>query len=152
MDLCDRKITGWSLSDGMSTDDLSNSEQATQITLGAWKMAVKNRNIEEGVIFNSDRDVQYDSKKFVNVLDSNKKIIRSMSRKGNCWDNAIAESFFKSLKTGLIYGNKLISKEEMKLEIFEYTEIWYNRKSRHSALNYPTIEEFNNQINSKNVA
>ena len=54
----------------MSTDDPSNSEQATQTTLGAWKMAVKNRNIEEGVIFNSDRGVQYDSKKFVNVLDS----------------------------------------------------------------------------------
>ena len=84
-----------------------------------------------------------------------------MSRKGNCWDNAVAESFFKSLKTELIYGNKLISKEQMKLEIFEYIEIWYNRKRRHcfayslsleSALNYATIEEFNNQINYKNVA
>ena len=55
-----------------------------------------------------------------------------MSRKGNCWDNAVAESFFKSLKTELIYGNKLISKEHMKLEIFEYIEIWYNRKRRNS--------------------
>ena len=136
----------------MSTDDSSNSEQATRTTLEAWKMAVKNRNIEEGVIFHSGRGVQYASKKFVNVLDYCKKINRSMSRKENCWDNAIAESFFKSLKTGLIYGNKLISKEEIKLEIFEYTKIWYNRKTRHSALNYPTIEEFNNQINSKNVA
>jgi putative transposase len=143
MDLYDRKIIGWSLSDGMSTDET---------TLGAWKMAVKNRNIEEGLIFHSDRGVQYASKKFVNVLDSYKKITRSMSRKGNCWDNAVAESFFKSLKTELIYGNKLISKERMKLEIFEYIEIWYNRKRRHSALNYATIEEFNNQINYKNVA
>ncbi len=75
-----------------------------------------------------------------------------MSRKGNCWDNAVAESFFKSLKTELIYGNKLISKEQMKLEILEYIEIWYNRKTRHSALNYKNIEEFNNQINYKNVA
>lgn len=143
MDLYDRKIIGWSLSDGMSTDET---------TLGAWKMAVKNRNIEEGLIFHSDRGVQYASKKFVNVLDSYEKITRSMSRKGNCWDNAVAESFFKSLKTELIYGNKLISKEQMKLEIFEYIEIWYNRKRRHSALNYATIEEFNNQINYKNVA
>ncbi|MFV8369576.1 IS3 family transposase [Flavobacterium sp. LB2R40] len=143
MDLYDRKIIGWSLSDGMSTDET---------TLGAWKMAIKNRNIEEGLIFHSDRGVQYASKKFVNVLDSYKKITRSMSRKGNCWDNAVAESFFKSLKTELIYGNKLISKEQMKLEIFEYIEIWYNRKRRHSALNYATIEEFNNQINYKNVA
>ena len=75
-----------------------------------------------------------------------------MSRKENCWDNAVAESFFKSLKTELIYGNKLISKEQMKLEVFEYIEIWYNRKRRHSALNYATIEEFNNQIKYKNVA
>ena len=71
-----------------------------------------------------------------------------MSRKGNCWDNAVAESFFKSLKTELIYGNKLIFKERMKLEIFDpsdneqakqYIDIWYNRKRRHSALNYVTI-------------
>ena len=68
-----------------------------------------------------------------------------MSRKGNCWDDAVGDSFFRSLKTELIYGNKLISKEQMKLEIFEYIEIWYNRKRRHSALNYATIEEFNNQ-------
>jgi putative transposase len=143
MDLYDRKIILWSLSDKMSTEET---------TLEAWKMAVKNRDIDEGLIFHSDRGVQYARKKFVNVLYSYKKVIRSMSRKGNCWDNAVAESFFKSLKTELIYGNKRISKEQMKLEIFEYIEIWYNRKRRHSALNYATIEEFNNQINYKNVA
>lgn len=143
MDLYDRKIIGWSLSDGMSTEETA---------LGAWKMAIKNRDIKNDLIFHSDRGVQYASKKFVNVLDSYKKITRSMSRKGNCWDNAVAESFFKSLKTELIYGNKLISKEQMKLEIFEYIEVWYNRKRRHSALNYANIEEFNNQIKYKNVA
>ncbi|WP_244199314.1 IS3 family transposase [Flavobacterium psychrolimnae] len=111
MDLHDSKIIGWSLSDGMSTDET---------TLLALKMAVKNRNIEKGLIFHSDGGVQYASKKFVSVLDSYKKITRSMSRKGNCWDNAVAESFFKSLKTELIYGNKLITKEQMKPEIFEY--------------------------------
>lgn len=57
----------------------------------------------------------------------------------------MAESFFKSLKTELIYGHKLITKEKMELEIFEYIEIWYNKKRRHSTLNYQTIEEFNNQ-------
>jgi putative transposase len=86
-------------------------------------MAVKNRDIDESLIFHSDRVVQYASKKFVNVLDSYKKVILSMSRKGNCLDNAVAESFFKSLKTELIYSNKRISKEQMKLEIFEYIEI-----------------------------
>ena len=75
-----------------------------------------------------------------------------MSCKGNCWNNEVAESFFKSLKTELIYGNKLISKEQTKLEIFEFIEIWYNRKRRHAALNYATFEEFNNQINYKNEA
>ena len=63
------------------------------------------------------------------------------------YDKAIKEKAVQ-----LIYGNKLISKKQMKLEIFEYIEIWYNRKRRHSALNYATIEEFNNQINYKNVA
>lgn len=89
-------------------------------------MAVKNRNIEQGLIFHSDKGVQFASKKFVNVHDSYKKITLSMSRKGNCWDNTVAESFFKSLKTELIYRNKLISIEQMKLEVFEYIEIWYN--------------------------
>ncbi len=143
IDLFDRKIIGWSLSNGMSTDETS---------LSAWKMAIKNRPLTNGLIFHSDRGIQYANHKFANMLKSY-KITRSMSRKGNCWDNAVAESFFKSLKTELIYGNKLITKDQMKLEIFEYIEIWYNRKRRHSALNYMTIQEFNNQtIIYKNVA
>ena len=143
MDLYDRKIIGWSLSDGMSTNET---------TLTSWKMAIRNRNIQAGLIFHSDRGVQYANNKFANVLESY-KVTRSMSRKGNCWDNAVAESFFKSLKTELIYGNKLINNEQMKLQIFEYIEIWYNQKRRHSALNYMTINEFNNQSNIyKNVA
>ena len=85
MDLYDRKIIGWSLSDGMSTNET---------TLASWKMAIKNRNIETGLIFHSDRGVQYANNKFANVLESY-KVTRSMSRKGNCWDNAVAESFFK---------------------------------------------------------
>lgn len=143
IDLYDRKIIGWSLSETMSTQDT---------ILSAWRMATRNRNVEQGLIFHSDRGVQYANNKFANVLNSYKKITRSMSRKGNCWDNAVAESFFKSLKTELIYGNKLISKKQMKLEIFEYIEIWYNKKRRHSALKYATIDEFNNQFNYKNVA
>ena len=143
MDLYDRKIIGWSLSDGMSTNEK---------TLASWKMAIRNRNIQTGLIFHSDRSVQYANNKFANVLKSY-KVTRSMSRKGNCWDNAVAESFLKSLKTELIYGNNLIYKEQMKLQIFEYIEIWYNQKKRHSALNYMTIKEFNNQTNNyKNVA
>lgn len=143
MDLYDRKIIGWSLSDGMGTNET---------TLASWKMAIRNRNVKKGLIFHSDRGVQYANNKFANVLDSY-KVTRSMSRTGNCWDNAVAESFFKSLKTELIYGNKLISKEQMKLQVFQYIEVWYNQKRRHSALKYMTIKEFNNQSNNyKNVA
>ena len=90
-------------------------------------MAIRNRNVQKGLIFHSDRDIQYANKKFVNTIESY-DVIRSMSRKGNCFDNGVAESFFKSLKTELIYGNKLITKEQMKLEVFEYIEIWYNKK------------------------
>ena len=115
-------------------------------------MAVKNRPIKKGLLFHSDQGVQYATKKFTNTIESY-KVIRSMSRKGNCWDNAVAESFFKSLKTELIYGNKLISKQQMELEIFEYIEIWYNKRRRHRTLNYKTIEEFNNlNLTYKNVA
>lgn len=143
IDLFDRKVIGWSLSTGMSTAETS---------LAAWKMAVKNRKLGNELIFHSDRGVQYASKKFTNTLEFY-GVKRSMSRKGNCWDNAVAESFFKSLKTELIYGNKLITREQMELEIFEYIEIWYNKKRRHSTLNYRTIDEFNNQNKIyKNVA
>ena len=142
IDLYDRKIIGWSLSNGMSTEETS---------LAAWKMAIKNRRLREGLIFHSDRGVQYASNKFVKTIESY-GVIRSMSRKGNCWDNAVAESFFKSLKTELIYGNKLITKEKMELEVFEYIEIWYNKKRRHGTLNYQTIEEFNSQKIHQNAA
>lgn len=137
IDLYDRKVIGWSLSKGMSAEETN---------LSAWRMAVKNRPVAKGLIFHSDRGVQYACNSFANTVESY-GVIRSMSRKANCWDNAVAESFFKSLKTELIYGNKLISSQQMQLEIFEYIEIFYNKERRHSALDYNTIEEFNNQNN-----
>lgn len=136
LDLYDRKCIGWSISDGMKTEDTS---------LAAWQMAIKHRQLSAGLIFHSDRGVQYACEKFSNMLDSYKIVIRSMSRKGNCWDNAVAESFFKTLKSEQIYGNKLVSKEQMRLELFEYIEIWYNRERRHSTLGNLTIEQFNNK-------
>lgn len=144
IDLYDRKCIGWSISDGMSAEETS---------LAAWKMAIKNRGITKGLVFHSDRGVQYACEKFANTLDSHKIITRSMSRKGNCWDNAVAESFFKSLKSEQIYGNKLVPKDQMKMDLFEYIEIWYNRERRHSAIGNKTIEEFWRQkINRENVA
>ena len=103
-------------------------------------------------VLHSDQVWQYQHKYYQKKL-ADYGIIQRMSRKGNCWDNAVAESFFKSLKTELIYGNKLVTKEQMEIDVFEYIEIWYNKKRRHRALNYKTIEEFNNQNQFyKNVA
>jgi transposase InsO family protein len=141
IDLEDRKVIGWSHSEGLS---------AEQTTLSALTMAIKNRPPPKGLIFHSDRGVQYTCSSFVNLLASY-GIIQSMSRKGDCWDNAVAESFFKTLKSELIYGNKLVSKEQMKAMLFEYVEIYYNQNRRHSALGNLTIKEFEN-LNHKNVA
>src|SRR5699024_1509621 len=113
----------------------------------------KNRNISKGLIFHSDRGVQYACEKFTNTLDSYKMITRSMSRKGNCWDNAVAESFFKTLKAEHIYGNKLVLKTLRQKDLFEYIEIWYNRERRHSAIGNLTIQEFwNKKSKLKNAA
>jgi putative transposase len=133
MDLFDRKIIGWSLSNGMSTKET---------TIPALEMAVSNRKITKELIFHSDRGVQYANKLFTNKLDSYKFVRRSMSLRENHTDNAVAESFFTSFKAELINGNKLLTRKEMKAEVYEYIENWYNKKRRHSFLGYKTIEEF----------
>lgn len=132
LDLFDRNPIGWCVSDRMNASDT---------VIPAILMASKRRQFKEGMIFHSDRGVQYASKNTVNLLQSF-GMRQSMSRKGNCWDNAVAESFFKSFKTELVYGMKLKSKEEMRICIFEYIEVWYKRQRRHSALENLTIKEF----------
>ncbi|MFD1604132.1 IS3 family transposase [Flavobacterium artemisiae] len=133
MDLFDRKIIGWILSTKMST-------KAT--ILPAWKMAVKNRKITKNLIFHSDRGVQYANKIFATTLDSYKCVIRSMSRRQNHNDNAVCESFFSSFKRELINGNKLLARKQMRADVYEYIENWYNKERRHTFLDYKTIEEF----------
>ena len=141
MDLYDRKIIGWALSDNMTTKDT---------IMAAWVMAINNRPIIRPLIFHSDRGIQYSSNEFRSVLDG-ETVTQSMSRKGNCWDNAVAENFFKILKSELIYHRYYLNHWYAKNEIFEFIEIWYNRKRRHSYLGYFTPEEFGNNI-LKNVA
>lgn len=146
IDLFDRKVVGWSLSETMKTCDT---------TVPAFKMALQNRNIanDHKFIFHSDRGVQYACDEFVLETKKYNNLTRSMSRKGNCWDNAVAESFFKTLKVELIYQNRYDIKSAAKLSIFEYIETWYNRKRRHKYLNNLTIEEYHKLINhSKNAA
>ena len=132
MDLADRKVIGWALSETM---------KASATSVAAFNMAIKNRPVTAELIFHSDRGVQYACTEFKSLLESNRNIIRSMSRKGDCWDNAVAESFFKTLKCDIIYGTKFQSVEEAKLEVFKYIEIWYNKKRLHSSLGYKTPEE-----------
>jgi len=131
MDLYDRKIIGWALSKNMSTIDT---------VIAAWRMALINRPISSELTFHSDRGVQYASIEFREALG--KSVRQSMSRKGNCWDNAVAESFFKIIKSEMIYHNKYISTQQAKIEVFEFIEIWYNRKRRHSYLGYLTPDEY----------
>ena len=130
MDLYDRKIIGWSM---------SASLKASQTVIPAWRMATVNRPFFKGMIFHSDRGVQYACNEFRTELDKN--IRQSMSRKGNCWDNAVIESFFKILKSETNY-KKYESLNQAKKELFEFIEVWYNRKRIHSALGYLSPNQF----------
>lgn len=139
IDLFDRKPIGYSISQGM---------KAEETVIPALKMALTVRVKNPNLIFHSDRGTQYACTLTANYIKSF-NVTQSMSRKGDCWDNAVAESFFKTLKVELLYGNKLSSYEETKLSIFEYIEVWYNRKRRHSALKNMTPDEFLNEYNNK---
>jgi putative transposase len=147
IDLHDRKVIGWALSDRMYTK---------QTSIAALKMALINRPIkpEHKLIFHSDRGIQYACDEFVTEISKHKNIIRSMSRKANCWDNAVAESFFKTLKTELVYHHKYTTRQQAELSIFEYIETFYNTIRRHKQLNNLTIKEYNKLINNnlKNAA
>ena len=133
IDLADRKVVGWSLSETMKAD---------HTVVPAWKMATKNRPIASKLIFHSDRGVQYACHEFRNLLKAHPLVTQSMSRKGNCWDNAVAESFFKTLKAESIYATEPTTMAETKVDVFEFIEIWYNRKRMHASLGYSTPTEY----------
>jgi putative transposase len=131
IDLHSRRVVGWAMSKSLATATL----------LQAFWMAVVRRGAPEGLIFHSDRGVQYASMRFRNVLRE-KRFIQSMSRKGNCWDNACAESFFKSLKSELIGTTIYESRKAAMQAIFEYIEVFYNRTRLHSTLDYRSPIEY----------
>ena len=122
MDLYSRRIIGWSFDETMTVELIEQ----------ALNMAFDSRNASPGLIVHSDRGVQYRAQKYIDRLTS-KGCRISMSRKGNCWDNAPMESFFGRLKVELIYAKDFQSIEEARSGIFSYIEIFYNRKRRHSA-------------------
>jgi len=131
LDLFDRKIVGWALSTNMTTENT---------VIAAWRMAIRNRPVKQ-VLFHSDRGVQYASHEFRKEI-AHHEAIQSMSRKGNCWDNAVAENFFKILKSEMVYHLEYQSILHAKNDVFEFIEIWYNRKRIHSYLGYKTPEEY----------
>jgi len=142
VDLYDRKVIGWALSESMKTADT---------TIPAWQMALKNRPITDELIFHSDRGVQYACHAFTRLLKNSPSVLQSMSGKGNCWDNAVAESFFKTLKSEMVYQQEFTTREAAKRSIFEYIEIWYNRQRRHSTLGYLSPFEYN-RVHFQHVA
>lgn len=129
IDLFDRKVIGWSFSNGMT---------AQETIIPAWRMACQNRPIMKELIFHSDRGIQYACKAFRNLL-SKPLITQSMSRKGNCWDNAVAESFFKTLKVERVYQTTYLTRNEAKMDLFQYIEGWYNTRRIHSSNNQKSI-------------
>ena len=131
IELHSRKVVGWSMSKRMNTN----------LVLMALMMAIMNRKPPEGLIFHSDRGSQYCSKSFSKRL-KRYKLLQSMSRKGNCWDNAPAESFFKTLKEELSGYQAFQSRKEARSDIFEYIEVFYNRIRLHSTLGYCTPDEY----------
>lgn len=134
MDLYSRKIVGWSMDRTMTKGLVCN----------ALEMGIKRRNPGRGLLHHSDRGVQYASNEFRRMLQKH-GMICSMSRKGDCWDNAPMESFFKTLKTELVRGSRFRTRDEARRFIYEYIEIFYNRYRLHSSLGYMSPEEFEKQ-------
>jgi len=131
LDLYSRQVIGWAMSNCLSSGFLIN----------ALYQAIGRRKPGKGCIFHSDRGVQYASVDFRDVL-KDYSFIQSMSRKGNCYDNAVAESFFHTLKTEHVYDYRYETRAEATQSIFEYIEMFYNRQRRHSALGYRSPVSF----------
>ena len=131
LDLFSRQVVGWSLSNRISR----------KLVINALRMAIWRRQPLPGLILHSDRGSQYCSIEFQKMLNAH-RMISSMSRKGNCWDNAVAESFFGSLKTERVFFSSYTTREEARRDIVDYIEMFYNSNRRHSYLGYVSPKKF----------
>lgn len=133
IDLGDRKIIGWRL---------SRSLRATDTVIPAWRSALSTRPLTGPLIFHSDQGVQYGCDALMDEISKDKRVTQSMSRKGDCWDNAVAESFFKTLKCE--WTNRHIYRDhaQAELSVFEYIESFYNTKRAHSSLGYLSPDQY----------
>lgn len=134
VDIYSRKVVGWAMDERMTSD----------LVIKALNMAIYQRRPGKGLIHHSDRGCQYASYLYQNTLQKH-GIICSMSRKGNCWDNAVMESFFHTLKTELVNHRRYQLRSQAKREIFEYIEVFYNRFRSHSSIGYVSPEFYENQ-------
>ena len=125
IDLFSRQVVGWSMDKRMKA----------KLVNDALVMAIHNRKPDDGLVWHTDRGSQYASNSHRKLLSEN-NVVQSMSRKGNCWDNAVSESFFHTLKTELTHHCQFKTREEAKQAIFEYIEVFYNRERLHSANGY----------------
>lgn len=131
IDLFSRKVIGWSMSESLRS----------QIAIDALEMSVAARNPAPGLIHHSDRGVQYACGDYQKII-TRVGMRPSMSRKGDCWDNSVAESFFSTLKKELVWRTKFESRDQARREIFEFIEVFYNRQRMHSYLGYLSPVEF----------
>jgi putative transposase len=136
LDLYSRKIVGWSMAKHLRTE----------LVTEALKMAVLRRKPQPGLLHHSDRGVQYASAGYQDLLVQN-GCMCSMSRSGNCYDNAVMESFWGTLKTELVYQQKFATHDQAKAAVFEYIEVFYNRIRRHSSLDFKSPEAFEAALN-----
>jgi putative transposase len=136
MDLCSRMIVGWSMADHMRTE----------LVTDAMQMALARRQPGGQLVHHSDRGVQYTCDDYMHLLQS-QDIQPSMSRKGNCWDNAAMESFWATIKTELVYREHYATHAQARASIFEYIEVFYNRKRLHSSIGYKSPEAFEAGLN-----
>jgi transposase InsO family protein len=141
LDLYSRRVVGWSMSKRITR----------QLTLDALSMALAARTPSAGLLHHSDRGSQYASADYRTALDD-AGIECSMSRKGNCWDNAVAESFFATLKTELVHDANWRTRAEARSAIFHYVEVFYNRRRRHSSIGYVSPEEFELKYEERQMA
>lgn len=135
MDLYSRRIVGWAMQDNLSTS----------IVLRALDMAISQRQPSPGLLHHSDRGSQYASRAYQRVL-AHAAITCSMSRRGNCYDNAAMESFFHSLKVELIHRHRFYTRDHARTAIFDYIEAFYNRTRRHSSIGYVSPMAFEQQL------
>lgn len=136
IDLCSRKVVGWSMADHMRTD----------LVADALRMAIARRRPGPGLLHHSDRGVQYASDDYQALL-AERGIVCSMSGKGDCWDNAVMESFWGTLKTELVNHERYETREQARASVFEYVEVFYNRHRLHSSLGYVSPERFERSLN-----